>query len=162
MATQVFRGKAQVSGFPGTMDAILYAIQQTGKMNQQAEEQTNKDSTGQDCAWRWFNERGEADIMLELLDSSVSSAIANAKIPATAVAASGSVGGSVISGLGQPFLQPGSVINLSSFAMTCWNGAFQVLPGDVDQSNVKTGQFTLKLRKYADSAQNTLATTTPS
>lgn len=141
----VIRGQAQVEGVAGTFDAILYSIQQSLKATQNFEEEVVKDPHGYDTGWAFRNEHATGDFMLKLVGDSLAHAEAPAQVVGTSAA---------VSSLGQPFLSPGSIINLTLFQMAAFNGAWQVLSGaDLDESNVKVGEYTVKVRKYANAQQ---------
>lgn len=159
MASVTVRGKAVVEGIASAFDAILYAISQTGKATQNFEEEIIKDVHGFDTAWLFRNEHATADISLKLIGDTHAHAI----IPATAVSPTGgTTDGATVSALGQPFLANGSQITFSGFDLTGFNGVWQVLSGgDVDLGNTKVADLALKVRKYADAGQQTLAATIP-
>src|SRR5690606_29178446 len=103
-----------------------------------------KDEQGNDAAWRAFNERYEGDIGMRLVHTGSPSTIASAK----ALAAS---------------LTPYAIVTIASCEIAAWNTSYQVVSGsDVGLVNTTAGSMTYKLRRYVDSAQNTLATTAPS
>ncbi len=140
MATKTFRGKAQVSGCEAALDIITYAAQQSIKITQEADEEIIKDPAGQDAAWRAQNEKYMGDIAMKILGSNAAAAQARAILQA-----------------------PYTTITISGSDSAAVNGAWQNLPaGDISLQNDKTGDQTYKLRRYTDSVQNTLATTTPS
>jgi len=161
MAAPIVRGKAVVAGVNGTFDAYLYSIQQTGKATQNWEEEIIKDADGADISWLARNEHLTLDWGLKLVGDTVAHAMA----PAQVVAYSAGSAGSAVSSLGQPFLAPLSAVNFTATSPTqaSFTGTYQVLSGnDVDIANTKVGDLALKLRRYAASAQNTLANTVPS
>ncbi len=140
MASVTVRGKAVVEGFDITFDVVLYPVQQTGKMTQNFEEEIIKDPHGFDVSWLARNEHEMFDIGLKLLGDTHAHALA-----------------------GAAFLAPLAVVTVSGAAVSLLNTTYQVVSGgDIDLGNTKVGDFNLKLRKYADSTQNTLAATTPS
>ena len=74
--------------------------------------------------------------------------------------------GASLSALTQPFLAPLTIVTLSNFptggmpaipAANCaLNGTWQCVTGaDLDLGATKAGEFTVKLRRYANSDQNT-------
>jgi hypothetical protein len=150
------RGQASFEGIAGTFDVVVtgYPSQQTGKATQEYEEEKINDVHGYNAAILARNEMMNLDFSLKFLGASQ----ATAPAPITS---------SVMSLLGQPFLLPLTTVNLSGFAPLgsgtfSFNGAFQSQSGaDCDLSNVKVGDFTLKLRRWANAAQNALLTTTP-
>lgn len=140
MATLTVRGKATVSGNTAAFDVILYPVQQSMKATQQFDEEIVKDAVGQDSAWLARNEKYEGDVMMKLLGDTAAHAQA-----------------------GAAFLGPLAVVTISTCLVTLWNTTWQVVPGsDVSLQNDRVGDISFKLRRYADSTQNTLAGTTPS
>lgn len=153
--TVVIRGKAAIEGIAGTFDAILYALQQTGKMTNNFEEEIIKDVHGYDAVWLARNEHVTLDISLKLVGDTA----AHAAIPATTIAGPPTA---TVSNIGQPFLTPFSAVTLSGFPISGFNGVFQVVSGfDVDLANTKVGDLNIKLRAYANADQRTASTTTP-
>lgn len=139
----VFRGKAQVSGTKFLCDVILYPIAQSMKLTQNFEEDIVQDEQGADYAWRARNEKYEGDLGMILIDKSSTSLAANAKT-------------------GAAFLAPYAVLTISTCDVVAWNTTYQLVSGsDIDLQNTQTGKMSFKLRRYADSTQNTLAATTP-
>lgn len=158
MASVVVRGKAVVEGIAGSFDAILYSLPQTGKITQNFDEEIIKDQHGYDLAWVFRNEHVTGDFGLKVIGDTH----AHALIPATVVAAGAGTAGSAISSAGQPFITPGSQITFTGFDLSVFNGVFQVLSGgDIDIANTKVADLAVKVRKYADSGQQTLAATIP-
>ena len=158
--TVIVRGKAVIEGVAGSFDAILYALQQTGKADQAFNEEIIQDVHGYDGTWIARNEHMKCSWALKLVGDTA----AHAAIPATTVAAVGGVGGAAVSGLGQPFLSPFSTVNFTASGTTpaCFTGAYQVIEGaNVDLANTKVADLNLVLRRYANADQNTAATTTP-
>lgn len=144
------RGKAAIHGVAGTIDVIVYPVQQKLKMTQHFDEEIGKDEDGGDAWWIARNERGELDIGLKFVGDTA----AHAATPVTDADKST---------LGQPFLQPYQTVTLSDFALAALNGAYQNISGtDLDMENTKVADGNYKLRRYADSTQNTSATTSPS
>ena len=70
-------GKAVIEGVAGSFDAILYALQQTGKANQNFELEEIKDVHGYDAAWIARNEHLMCDWSLKLVGDTA----AHAAIP---------------------------------------------------------------------------------
>jgi hypothetical protein len=139
---QTFRGRAQVEGVTNAIDVILKKTMQSMKLTQTFDEEINKDEHGNDCAWKANNEKYEGDISLKLMSTGTDT---RAQV-ATAAA----------------FLAPYAVVTISTCEVTAWNTTYQVISGnDIDLGNTKVGDITFKLRRYADSTQNTLAATTP-
>jgi len=140
MATLTVRGKATLSGSTAAFDVILYPVQQSMKMSQHFDEEIIKDAVGQDAAWLARNEKYEGDIAMKLLGDTAAHAQA-----------------------GAAFLGPLAIVTISTCLCTAWNTTWQVIAGgDIGLVNDKVGDITFKLRRYADSTQNTLAGTTPS
>ena len=81
--TVVVRGVAVVEGVNGSFDAILYAIQQTGKGNQNFGLEIVLNESGYDVGWLARNEHLIADWTLKLVDRSTTSLAANAKAPSS-------------------------------------------------------------------------------
>lgn len=159
--TVVVRGKAVIEGVAGTFDAILYALQQTGKANQNFDLEEIKDVHGYDITWIARNEHLLCDWALKLVGDTA----AHAAIPATTVAYSAGTAGAAVSGLGQPFLAPLSTVNFTVAGTTpaAFGGIYQVISGgDVDLANTKVADLNLKLRKYANSDQQAQTATVPS
>lgn len=148
-----------VEGIAGSFDAILYSLPQTGKITQNFDEEIIKDQHGYDLAWLFRNEHVTGDFGLKVIGDTH----AHALVPATAVSPTGgTTAGAVISSAGQPFITPGSQITFTGFDLTVFNGVFQVLSGgDIDIANTKVADLAVKVRKYADSGQQTLAATIP-
>lgn len=142
------RGKAAIHGVAGTIDVIVYPVQQKLKMTQQFDEEIGKDVDGGDAWWIARNERGELSIGLKFVGDTAAHAAAPVSSAGT---------------LGQPFLAPYATVTLSAFALAALNGAYQNISGtDLDMENTKVADGDYKLRRYADSTQNTAATTAPS
>lgn len=140
MATLIKRGKASVTGCPFTFDVVLYPVPQSAKVTHNFELEKVKDVQGQDVAWISRNELLDADIMLKLLGDTAAHAAA-----------------------GAAFLAPMAVITISGADATLWNTTWILSPGSsLDLKNDSVGELGLKLYKYVDSTQNTLAATTPS
>lgn len=140
MATLTKRGKACVSGLPGALDVILYPVAQSAKISDNYEEEVVKDNLGFDAAWIWRNEHFLLDLGMKLLGDTQAHAVA-----------------------GGAFLAPGAVVTLSGFDLAILNTAYQIISGgDISLSNTGVGDINFKLRRYADTTQNTLSTTAPS
>ena len=156
----IVRGKAVIEGVAGSFDAILYALQQTGKANQNFETEIIKDVHGYDVSWLARNEHLIADWALKLVGDTA----AHAAIPATTVAYAAGTAGAAVSGLGQPFLAPLSTINFTAAGTTpaSYAGIFQYIDGAaVDLSNVAVGGLDIKIRKYANADQQAGTATVP-
>lgn len=140
---QTFRGRAQVEGVTNAIDVILKKTMQGMKLTQTFDEEINKDEHGNDCAWKANNEKYEGDLTMKLMATDTST---RAQVAAAAA-----------------FLSPYAVVTISTCEVTAWNTTYQVISGnEIDLGNTKVGDMTFKLRRYADSTQNTLAATTPS
>ena len=142
-----FRGKAQVAGVSGDLtvaSVALYPLKESMKLSHAFDEDIIKDEQGNDASWRAFNEKYEGDIGMRLVMTGTPSTFAAAKALAAA-------------------LTPYAIVTISGCDIAIWNTSFQVIPGsDVGLTNTTAGSMTWKLRRYKDSAQNTLATTEPS
>ena len=161
MATSVIHGKAQVQGILGSFDAILYATAQSGTLNQEFTLDTTLDASGHDISWKASNEKLNGDFKLKLIGDT----LAHAMAPGTAVNYSAGTAGAAVSALGQPFLAPLSCINFTASSPTCaaFTGAYQYLSGaSLGQTNTGVAELDIKVQRYADSTQNTLANTVPS
>jgi hypothetical protein len=140
MATKTFRGRAQVAGCPATFDVILYPVQQNMSLTQEFDEEIIKDADGQDAAWRAQNEKYMGDMDMKL--------IADTQAHAEAGAA---------------FLGPLAIVTVTLAKPTAWNSTFQVVSGGkISTKNDAVGDNGFRVRRYADSTQNTLAAATPS
>ncbi len=145
MATKTLRGKAQVSGTAFVADVILYPIAQSLDLTQEFTEQIVEDEQGQDTAWRAYNEKYMGDIGMILIDKSAvgSTTASNAKS-------------------GAAFFAPLAIVTISTCDAAAWNTTFQIVSGSkIGNKNTETGTIAFKLRRYADSTQNTLAASTP-
>jgi hypothetical protein len=146
---QTFRGKAQIAGLLSsdgtavTFDVILYPMPQSMKLSQEFDEDITASEIGDDCAWRARNEKYTGDLGMKLMDKSATSLIANART-------------------GAAFLAPYAIVTITKSSVSAWNSTYQnVSGGSIDQDNMKIGDISFRLRRYADSTQNTLAATTP-
>lgn len=143
-----FRGYAQVAGTSGTLTinaVVVYPLKESMRYTQQFEEDIIKDEQGNDAAWRAFNEKYEGDIGMRIVHTGTggTSTFANAK----ALVA---------------LLTPYQIVTISACDISSWNTTWQVIPGsDVNLTNTTAGGMTWRLRRYADSTQNTLAATVP-
>lgn len=137
---QVVRGKASVHGVAGSFDVILYPVAQSMRFSQNFELDIAKDNQGDDAAWRTSNETYDLDMGMKLLGDTIAHAKAGAAM-----------------------LAPLAAVAVSSGDAAIANGTYQVMNGaEIDLGNTKIGDITFKLRRYANSTQNTLFTTTPS
>jgi hypothetical protein len=138
-----FRGKAQVAGSKFLADVILYPIANSLKLSQNWEEDMLKDEQGDDNSVRAHNEKYIGDLGMILVDKSSTSTAANAKA-------------------GAAFFAPLANVTISTCDVAAWNAVYQVESGsDISQENTQGGKIAFKLRRWADSTQNTLMTTTP-
>lgn len=136
----VLRGKAQVHGVVGTFDVITYPVAQSMRFSQSFDLDVAKDELGNDAAWRTANELYDVDLAMKLLGDTLAHAKAGAAL-----------------------LAPLATVTISSGDASIVNGTYQVINGgEIDLGNTKIGDITFKLRRYANSTQNTLFTTTPS
>lgn len=142
--TPVFRGRAQVEGTNNTIDVILHKTMRTMGVSQSFDEVINQDEHGNDVAWKAQNEKREVDLDMYLMANAANITMAN-------VAANAA------------FLAPYAIVTLSNCVISDMNGAYQLMPGaSLSLEQAATGKAAFKLRKYADSAQNNIAVTTPS
>ena len=140
----VFRGKAQVTGSLMVADVILYPTAESLDLDHDFEMDIVQDEGGDDQAWRSRNEKYNGDVGMVLVDKSSSSTIAHAQA-------------------GAAFFAPFAVLTISTCLVAAWNTTFVIMPGSkITQKNNDTGKIMFKLRRYADSTQNTLFATTPS
>lgn len=138
-----FRGKAQVSGSKITVDVILYPIANSLELTQNWDEDILKDEIGDDYAVRAHNEKYEGDLGMIAVDKSSTSLIANAQT-------------------GAAFLTPLTTCTITTCLVAAWNSTYQLMPGNkIAQGNDTHGKISYRLRKWADSTQNTLMQTTP-
>ena len=139
MAAVTKRGKAVVDGLVGIFDLIVYPLAQTGKMSANFEEETVKDAHGFDVSWIARNLHYLNDFAFKLVGDTQSHAIS-----------------------GGVFIAPFATVTLSGFDLAAFNGTYQNVSGqDIDLANTKVGDMSVKLRRYDDAAQNTLATSAP-
>lgn len=128
-----------MSGTVFAGDVILYPTPETMKANHEFEEDVVQDVVGQDTAWRSRNERIMGDLGMVLVGDTFAHAAA-----------------------GAAFFAPYAIITISTCACVLWNTTWQVISGsDISQQNTGTGKYNLKLRRYVDSTQNTLAAAIP-
>lgn len=141
-----FRGYAQVAGVSGTLTVAavaLYPLKESMKFSHSFDEDIIKDEGGNDAAWRAFNEKYEGDIGMRLVMTGSPSTFANAK----ALAAS---------------ITPYATVAIAGCDISSWNTSYQIVPGsEVGLTNTTAGTMSYKLRRYVDTTQNALATTTP-
>lgn len=136
----VLRGKAQVHGVVGSFDVILYPVAQSMRFSQGFDLDIAKDNMGDDAAWRTSNEIYDVDLACKLLGDTLAHAKAGAAM-----------------------LAPLAAVVITSGDAAIMNGTYQVMNGgEIDLGNTKIGDITFKLRRYANSSQNTVFTTTPS
>jgi len=133
------RGKATIAGITGTIDVVVYPVLQSAKANHSFEEEKVADNNGSYVAWLARNEEVQGDFEMRLIGDSTANA-----------------------SLGTAFLSPLQIITLHDFLATPFNGIYQYVGGSVDLKSNEVGSKALKLRRYVDSGQNILATTTPS
>lgn len=129
-----------MDGIVGSIDLVVYPVSQSGKMAQQWDEETVKDTRGFDAAWLARNTHYLADFGFKLLGDTAAHAIA-----------------------GGAFIAPLATVTLSGFDLSAFNGTYQNISGaEIDLGNTKVGDFATKFRRYDDTTQNTLSQTTPS
>jgi hypothetical protein len=137
-----FRGRAQVEGVTNAIDVILRKTMKSMNLTQSFDEQINQDEHGDDCGWKANNEKYEGDLEMWLMDTTTGT---RSQV-ATAAA----------------FLAPYAVITISTCEVTAWNTTYQnISGGSINLENTSTGKQSFKLRRYANSTQNTLAATIP-
>ena len=142
----VFKGKAVFEGTHGTFDVIVYPVAQSQKLTQNWEQEDGKNAHGDDMYAVARNEHYLYDMGMKIVGDTKAHA-------AGAVAFLSPLSSVVVTDPGpeSPAIPP---IML---------GTFQIVNGsEIDLGNTKVGDITFKLRKYADSTQNTLMNTTPS
>jgi hypothetical protein len=153
----VFRGYMGLEGTAGTYDVLAANIapfNQSGKVTQHWEDEIIKDNHGYDMAWLMRNENAQVEVDVYLLSKSTGGAAATAVASPVAVVAPGAAAGAALSNLLMPFLTPGSVVNLSGFAVTGFNGTYRLLAGaEASITNTGLAKYNLKLLKYANSDQ---------
>ena len=133
-----YKGKAAVESAVGALDAYAGVTNEALKAAQAWEEETIKDAEGKDCTWVPRNEHITLDITLKLTGASITAAKSAAV-----------------------FLAPYAAVVLSGFDLAWMNATWQYIGGAaIDLTDSKHGGATIKLRKYADNAQQTAATTT--
>jgi hypothetical protein len=140
MASVTKRGKANVDGIAGSIDLVVYPVAQSGKIQQQWDEEIVRDTNGFAAAWLARDEHRLNDFAFKLLGDT---------------AAHAKTGGAFIAAL--------ATVTLTGFDLAEFNGTYQnVSGGEIDLGNTKVGDFSTKFRRYADATQNTLSQTTPS
>ncbi len=133
-----YKGKAIVETAVGALDGYAGVTNESLKAAQDWVEEVIVDAEGKDMTWVPRNEHVILDVEIKLTGSS----IANAK-------ASG------------VFLAPYAAVVLSGFDLSWMNATWQYIKGSsISLADLKHGSATIKLRKYADAAQQTSATTT--
>ncbi len=133
-----YKGKATVESAVGDLDAYAGVTNEALKAAQNWDEEVVKDEEGKDQTWVPRNEHIMLDVTIKLTGSSI----------AAAKAAS-------------VFLAPYAAVVLSGFDLAWLNATWQYVGGSaIDLTDAKYGGATIKLRKYADAAQQTAATTT--
>lgn len=146
------RGLANINGVAGSIDIVVYPLSQKIKTTQQWERELIKDVKGGDCASIDRNEHVSLSIGVKFMGDTAAHA-----------AAPMSTGAGVLSAIGQPFLAPSAILTFSGFALAALNGTWIHDPGsELDMENVKVADGDLKMRRYADSTQQTLMTSSPS
>jgi hypothetical protein len=140
MSNVTFKGLASIEGIPGTFDVIVW-LPQTGRFGDNFQEEVIMDQHGGDTAWLARNQHLLADVGMKVVGGSSSAALTAQTWP----------------------LAPYTTVTLSGFVFSALNGQYQYLTGaDLNLTFDKVAEATFKLRKYINSAQNTLANTTPS
>lgn len=130
---------AQVNGFVGTLDVIVYPVQQTGELTQNFDSEVVKNSIGFDVSETAKNELHEGDMMFMLLGDTNAHAKSGAQ-----------------------FLAPLATVVFTGSDSAAYNGTYINRSGAaISLKNTGTGEIKFKLRKYADADQNTLMTSAP-
>lgn len=141
-----FRGKAQISGTSGTVTVAAAAwrlLKESARISRTFEEDIIKDEANGDCAWRASNQKDEGEIGFRLVDTGSPTTEANIESFCAAL-------------LNTPY----ATIVLSGFKPAAFNGSYQAISGqDMSLANTTAGSGSMKLRKYVDSTQQTLAVT---
>ena len=133
-----YKGKALVETAVGALDAYAGVTNESLKAAHAWEEEIVKDDSGKDMSWVPRNEHVILDVTVKLTGASISAAKSAAV-----------------------FLAPYAAVVLSGFDLSWMNATWQYIGGSsIDLADVKHGGATVKLRKYADAAQQTAATTT--
>lgn len=144
---QIFRGRAQIEGVAGTFDVLTKKINQSVSVSQSFDESIVQDANGNDAAWMSRNEKYEGDIQLWLVANDTST---RAQVATAAV-----------------FLSPFAIVTLSAFELsflgtTASPVTWQYVGGSsISLDAMSQGKMSVKLRRYADATQNTLAATIP-
>jgi len=134
----VYKGKAVVESAVGALDAYAGVTNESVRALQNWEEEVVKDDRGRDMTWIPRNEHILLDVTVKLTGASQAAAKAAAV-----------------------FLAPYAPVVLSGFDLGWLNATWQYVGGaTIDLSDTKAGGSTIKLRKYANAAQQTAATTT--
>lgn len=152
MASVQKKGVATIEGIPGSFDVIVW-LPQTGKFNDNFEDELIKDQHGFDIAELARNQHIMGDIAMKI--AGVSSAS-----PSTAAQLAAQV---------WP-LAPLTTVTLSGFVFATDNAGGGGLNGqwtyqsgaDLSLNFDKVADATFKLKKYVDPTQNLLMNTTPS
>ena len=140
MANAIATGKAQIDGIGGVTFTVLSPnpTPQTGRLSVAADLSTEKDGRGFDNAWRWRNLHYNVTWTFVLQGTT----FANAQSSGTVV-------------------NPGTKVTIASCEVAAYNGDWVVMEGaSYDLGNTKAATMDIPLRRYADSSQNSLATTT--
>jgi hypothetical protein len=132
-----YKGGAVVETAVGALDAYAGVTNEALKAAHAWEEEIIKDASGLAATWVPRDEHVILDVTVKLTGASVAAAKA-ASI----------------------FLAPYAPVVLSGFDLSWMNATWQYIGGTaIDLSDSKHGGATIKLRKYANSAQQTAATT---
>lgn len=148
MVTIIARGKATVNGVAGAIDVLVYPVQQKFKATQNFEEEAGKDVIGFTAWLLARDEHAQGTYGVKFVGDTA----AHAKVPVSSAGL-----------LGQPMFAPYTSLTFSGFDMAVMNGVWQIISGsELDQENVKVADGDYKIRKWADSTQNTNLNTAPS
>ena len=112
--------------------------------NHEFEDHIVQDQDGNDTAERTSNEKIMGDVNMILIDKSTMTSTTNAK------------GGGA-------FLGPLAIVTITLCDLAFWNTTWQIVSGSsIKLKNSATGVMLYKMRRYVDSAQNTLMSSIPS
>lgn len=134
------RGKATVEGAGGTIDVVVYPVAQSANINFDFDEEVIKDVNGYDAAWLARNAKALADFKFKVVGDTAAHAQAACV-----------------------FLAPFATVTLTDFVSSSINGVYQNISGSsIDLNNTSVADLSTKFRRYDNSTQATLSTTTPS
>ena len=136
-----FKGLASIEGVAGGVSLnVIVWLMQTGRFNDNFEEEVIKDQHGFDTAWLARNQHTMADLGMKIVGASFAT-ITNQTWPLT----------------------PYATVTLTGFVLSSINGTYQYITGaDTNFNFDKVAEATFKLRKYADVVQAALSVANPS